>query len=70
MAEREPLYEKSFSLPLGYSFTARARPSTIRRTVIGLVPWAIYVMLPGGRRSKAALAVARKVSPLLKPKLK
>lgn len=66
--EPEPVFEKSISLPMGYVLTARATPATVRRTIIHLVPWALYAMLPPGRRAKMALAVARRFSPLVKQK--
>ena len=65
---QEPIFEKTVSMPLGYVFTACARPSTVRRTVIRLLPWAMYAMLPPGRRARAALAVAKRVSPLVRQK--
>jgi hypothetical protein len=66
---QEPIFEKSIPLPLGYVFTARARPSTIRRTVFKLLPWALVAMAPAGRSSKIAQAVAKRVSPLAKYKI-
>jgi hypothetical protein len=65
---REPIFEKTISIPLGYVFTARARPSTVRRTVIRLLPWAMYAMLPPGWRARTALAIARRFSPLVRQK--
>ena len=65
---QEPIFEKTISMPLGYVFTARARPSTVRRTVIRLLPWAIYAMLPPGRRARMALSFARRFSPLVRQK--
>ena len=65
---QEPIFEKTVSMPLGYVFTARARPSTVRRTVIRLLPWAMYAMLPPGRRARMALAVAKRFSPLVRQK--
>ncbi len=65
---REPVFEKTVSMPLGYVFTARARPSTVRRTIIRLLPWAMYAMLPPGRRARMALAFARRFSPLVRQK--
>lgn len=69
-SSKDPIFEKSFPLPLGYTFTARARPSTVKRTVIRLLPWAVYAMLPTGRRAKLALGVARKISPLMRQKIR
>ena len=63
---QEPIYEKTIPLPLGYVFTARARPSTIRRTAIRLLPWALVAMAPAGRGSKIAQSVAKRLSPLAK----
>ena len=64
-----PTFEKSIELPLGYSFTARARPASIKRTVLRLLPWAIYAAMPAGRRANLALRIARRVSPLMKQKI-
>ena len=69
MAQPEPIFERTFSLPLGYSFTARARPSSVRRTILKLIPWAIVAALPDGRAAKLATAAARRASPLTKYKL-
>ena len=63
---QEPIYEKSIPLPLGYVFTARARPSSIRRTAFKLLPWALVAMAPAGRGSKIAQSVAKRLSPLTK----
>lgn len=63
---QEPIYEKSIPLPLGYVFTARARPSSIRRTAFKLLPWALVAMAPAGRGSKIAQSVAKRLSPLAK----
>lgn len=67
---QEPIYEKTITLPLGYVFTARARPSSIRRTAIRLLPWAIVAMTPAGRGSKIAQSVAKRLSPLAKYKIR
>ena len=64
----EPIFEKSIDLPFGYSFTARARPSTIRRTALKLLPWALYVALPQGRVAGVALFAARRLAPRMKQK--
>jgi hypothetical protein len=64
--DNEPIFEKSMKLPYGYVFTARARPSTVKRTLLRLLPWAVYVALPQGRVAKAAFFVATRVSPLMK----
>jgi hypothetical protein len=63
---QDPIFEKTVSMPLGYVFTARARPSSVRRTIIRLLPWAMYAMLPPGRRARMALAFARRFSPLVR----
>jgi hypothetical protein len=68
--EPEPIYEKTLQLPLGYTFTARARPSTIKRTAIRLLPWALYAAMPGGRGSKIALLAAQRLSPLVRSRLR
>ena len=67
---QEPIYEKTIALPLGYVFTARARPSSIRRTAFRLLPWAIVAMTPAGRGTKVAQAVAKRLSPLAKYKIR
>ena len=67
---QEPLYEKTFALPLGYMFTARARPSSIRRTAIKLLPWALVAMAPAGRTSRIAQSLAKRLSPMAKYKIK
>ena len=67
---QEPIYEKTIALPLGYVFTARARPSSIRRTAIRLLPWAIVAMTPAGRALKIAQSVAKRLSPLAKYKIR
>lgn len=68
--DQEPIFEKSVMLPLGYVFTARARPATIKRTVLRLLPWALVVALPQGRASRAAAAGARRLSPMLRQKIR
>jgi hypothetical protein len=69
MMEPEPIFEKSIEFKLiGYTLSVRARPSTIRRTAIRLLPWAIYAAMPQGRMTKVAFALASRVSPLLKQK--
>jgi hypothetical protein len=65
--EPEPIFEKSIGVPaIGYTLSVRARPSTIRRTVLTLIPWAVYIAMPNGRASRLALSLARRVSPLAK----
>ena len=66
----DPIFEKSVRLPFGYAFTARARPSTVKRTVIKLLPWALYAALPQGRIARIALFAATRVSPMMKQKIK
>jgi len=62
---REPIYEKSVEVKqIGYTLSVRARPSTIRRTVLRLLPWAVYAALPQGRAARLALLVARRFSPM------
>jgi hypothetical protein len=68
--QRDPIYEKTVVLPLGYVFTARARPSSIRRTAFKLLPWALVAMAPAGRGSKIAQSVAKRLSPLAKYKIR
>jgi hypothetical protein len=51
---------------MGYTLTARARPSTIRNTAFKLLPWAIYAALPVGRPAKMALVLAHRFSPLVR----
>ena len=66
----EPVFEKSIQVkPIGYTLSFRAHPSTIRRTVLRLLPWALYMALPEGRLAKVTYAVARRVSPLAKRKM-
>jgi hypothetical protein len=67
---QEPIYEKTIALPLGYVFTARARPSSIRRTAIKLLPWALVAMAPAGRTSKFAQSMAKRLSPMAKYKIR
>jgi hypothetical protein len=67
----EPVFERSIKLPFDYVFTARARPSTVRKTAVRLLPWALYLVVPGGGRTKAiALLLARRLSPLMKQNVK
>jgi hypothetical protein len=68
----EPIFEKAIEIkPIGYTLSFRARPSTIRRTVVRLLPWAIYAALPSGSRtSKFALIAARRFSPMVRQKLR
>lgn len=69
--EPDPIFEKSIDLkPIGFTLSVRARPSTVRRTVIKLLPWALYMAMPGGRMTKLALIAARKFSPMVKQKIR
>jgi hypothetical protein len=68
--EPEPIFERSVGLPFGYVITARARPSTVRRTVLRLLPWAIFVALPGGRAKTIGAAIANRLSPLARQKVR
>lgn len=68
--EREHVFEKSIDLPFGYVFVARARPSTVRRTVVKLLPWALYLALPQGRGAKLALLAANRLAPMMKQKIR
>jgi hypothetical protein len=66
----EQIIEKTINLPMGYVFVARARPSTIKRTAIKLLPWAIVAMLPGKKQTSVAMAIAKRLSPLSKYKIR
>ncbi len=66
----DPIFEKSIVLPFGYTFTARARPSSVRRTMFKLLPWAIVAMMPAGKRSNFAMSAARRVSPLVRQRIR
>lgn len=68
--DNDPVFEKSIRMPFGYAFTARARPSTVKSTVIKLLPWALYATLPQGRVSRVALFAATRLSPMMKQKVK
>ena len=62
----DPIYERTVQLPAGYVLTARLRQRSIFGTLIRLLPWAVFVMVPsGGRGSRLALRLAKKVSPLV-----
>jgi hypothetical protein len=69
VAMAEPIIEKTVALPLGYVVTARVRPSSARRTALRLLPWAVYAMLPPGRRARLALLLARRFSPLVRKRV-
>ena len=63
----EPVFEKSLTIkPIDHVITVRARPATIRRTLLLLAPWAIYIALPEGRLARMAFSVAKRISPLAK----
>jgi hypothetical protein len=67
----EPIFERSIEIkPMGFTLSFRARPSTVRRTIIALLPWAVYVALPQGRMSKIALVAARRLSPMVKQNIR
>ena len=66
----EPLFETSVKLPYGFALTARVRPSTIKSTVLHVLPWAVYLALPQGRMAKTALFIAIRTSPLLRQKVR
>ena len=68
--DNEPLFETSVKLPYGFALTARVRPSTVKRTLIKLLPWAIYVAMPQGRAAKVALFAATRLSPMVKQKVR
>jgi len=68
--DNEPIFEASVKLPYGYWLTARARPSTVKRTLIRLLPWAIYVAMPQGRAAKVVLFAASRLSPMVKQKVR
>jgi hypothetical protein len=68
--DNEPIFEASVKLPYGYALTARARPSTVKKTLVRLLPWAIYVAMPQGRAAKVALFAATRLSPLVKQKVR
>ncbi len=68
--DNDSVFEKSIRMPFGYAFTARARPSTVKSTVIKLLPWALYVALPQGRVARAALFAATRLSPMMKQKIR
>jgi hypothetical protein len=69
--EPEPIFEKSIDIKLiDYTLSFRARPSSVRRTVLLLLPWALYVALPQGRMSKVALGAARRLSPMVRQKMR
>jgi len=68
--DNEPVFEASVKLPFGYALTARARPSSVKMTLIRLLPWALYVALPQGRAAKVALFAATRLSPMMKQKVR
>ena len=63
----DPVFEKSLTIkPIDHVITVRARPATIRRTLLLLMPWALYIALPEGKLARMAFSVARRISPLAK----
>jgi hypothetical protein len=62
--EAEPYFEFSIPLPRDHVFTARARPATIRRTAVRLLPWALYAAIPPGKLSRFAFMAASRFSPI------
>ena len=69
--DAEPVFEKSLNVkPIDYTITLRARPSTIRRTLVKLLPWALYIALPEGRIARMLFAVAQRTSPLARRKVR
>ncbi|HEX5480060.1 MAG TPA: hypothetical protein VFY79_10115 [Dehalococcoidia bacterium] len=65
--DADPVFEKSLTIkPIDHVITVRARPATIRRTLLLLMPWALYIALPEGKLARMAFSVARRVSPLAK----
>jgi hypothetical protein len=65
--EPEPFFEKNVEFrAIGYTFSFRARPSTIRRTFLKLLPWALYLALPKGRMSGVVHGVAQRFAPLVR----
>jgi hypothetical protein len=66
--DNDPIFETSIKLPYGFVATARLRPSTVKTTLVKLLPWAIYVAMPQGRAAKVALFAATRLSPMLKQK--
>ena len=66
----DPIVEKTIALPMDYVFTARIRPSSVKRTAVRLLPWAVVAMLPGTRQTKVARAVATRLFPLSRYKIR
>jgi hypothetical protein len=63
----DPVFEKSLTIkPIDHVITVRARPATIRRTLLLLMPWALYIALPEGKLARMAFSVAKRISPLAK----
>jgi hypothetical protein len=64
--DNDPIFETSVKLPYGFVATARLRPSTVKTTLVKLLPWAIYAAMPQGRAAKVVLFAATRLSPLMK----
>lgn len=63
----DPVFEKSLTIkPIDHVITVRARPATIKHTLLLLMPWALYIALPEGKLARMAFSVARRISPLAK----
>ena len=63
----DPVFEKSLTIkPIDHVITVRARPATIKRTLLLLMPWAVYIALPEGKLARMAFSVAKRISPLAK----
>jgi hypothetical protein len=63
----DPVFEKSLTIkPIDHVITVRAHPATIRRTLLLLMPWALYIALPEGKLARMAFSVAKRISPLAK----
>jgi hypothetical protein len=68
--DADALVQASIPLPFNYAFTARLKPSTVKKTALMLVPWAIYMVLPKGKARQVAFVAASRVSPLARPRVK
>lgn len=63
-------FEVSVPLPYNYALSGRIRPSTVRKTALMLLPWALWYVLPQGRLRLIAFGAASRYSPLLRGRLK